>query len=126
MVLSAALGLVLLTACTPAGESDARETAEQFQTAIAGRDVTAACGMLSDSARSQLESSTGSSCDQALSRLDLADAAVTSVNVWGDKAQARLADGAVFLAEFRTGWRVTAAGCTFVTEDLPYDCDVEG
>src|SRR4051812_39572784 len=119
MIVSVALGAVLLTACTPAGESDARAAAEQFQSAIAERDVTTACGMLSDRARSQLESSTGSSCDQALSRLDLADAAVTSVNVWGDKAQARLADGAVFLAEFRTGWRVTAAGCTFVSKDVP-------
>jgi hypothetical protein len=51
---------------------------------------------------------------------------VNSVSVWGDNAQARLADGALFLAEFDTGWQVTAAGCTFVSDEVPYDCDVEG
>ncbi len=46
------------------------------------------------------------------------------MSVWGDNAQARLAGGALFLAEFDTGWRVTAAGCTFVSDDRPYDCAV--
>ena len=69
---------------------------------------------------------TATGCVQALSRLRLTDADVTSVSVWGDNAQARLAGGALFLAEFDTGWRVTAAGCTFVSDELPYDCDVEG
>jgi hypothetical protein len=61
-----------------------------------------------------------------LSRLRLSAATVTSLSVWGENAQAKLGDGAVFLAEFPTGWRVTAAGCTFVGEGFPYDCAVEG
>jgi hypothetical protein len=65
-------------------------------------------------------------CVQALSRLTLSDASVSSVSVWGDNAQARLADGALFLSEFDTGWQVTAAGCTYVSDELPYECAVEG
>lgn len=117
-----------MSACTPAGLSDAEAAAKRFQTAVTEGDLTAVCGMLSDRARSQLEGSTASSCATALSRLELPETAVGSVSVWGDQAQARLGDGtqAVFLAEFRTGWQVTAAGCTFVAEDLPYDCTMEG
>jgi hypothetical protein len=126
IIVAAASGALLLTACTPAAEPDARAAAEQFQRAIADRDLATACGMLSDQTRQQLEGTTASRCGQALSRLDLPDGAVTSMSVWGDNAQARWADGALFLAEFRTGWRVTAAGCTFVGVDLPYDCDVKG
>jgi hypothetical protein len=126
MVVAVAVGAMLLTACTPAAEPGARAAAEQFQDAIADRDLASACAMLSDRARQQLEGTTASRCEQALSRLDLSEAAVGSVSVWGDNAQARLTDGALFLAEFRTGWRVTAAGCTFLGDDLPYDCDVEG
>jgi hypothetical protein len=126
IIVAAAFGAMLLTACTPAGEPDARAAAERFQSAIAGRDLATACGMLSDRARRQLEGTTASTCVRALSRLKLSGKAVSSVSVWGDNAQARLADGALFLAEFGTGWRVTAAGCTFVGDDLPYECDVEG
>jgi hypothetical protein len=126
IVVTAAVGAVLLSACTPAAEPDARAAAARFQSAVAERDLATACGMLSERARQQLEGTTASTCVQALSRLDLSDAAVTSISVWGDNAQARLADGALFLAEFRTGWRVTAASCAFISEDLPYDCAVGG
>jgi hypothetical protein len=126
LLVAAALAAMLLTACTPAAEPDARAAAEQFQGAVADRDLTAACAMLSDRARHQFEGTTATGCVPALSRLTLSDAAVTSVSVWGDNAQARLTDGALFLAEFNTGWQVTAAGCTFVSDEVPYDCDVEG
>ena len=125
-LVAAALAVMLSTACTPAAEPDARAAAEQFQSAVADRDFAAACAMLSDQARRQLEGTTATGCVRALSRLTLSDAAVTSVSVWGDNAQARLVDGALFLAEFDTGWQVTAAGCTFVSDEVPYDCDVEG
>jgi len=126
LVVTAALAAMLLSACTPAAVPDVRTAAERFQGAVADDDLSAACAMLSDRARRQLEGTTATGCVQALSRLTLTDADVTSVSVWGDNAQARLADGALFLAEFDTGWQVTAAGCTFVSDELPYDCDVEG
>jgi hypothetical protein len=126
LLVAAAFAAMLLTACTPAAEPDARAAAEQFQGAVADRDLTAACAMLSDRARRQLEGTTASGCVRALSRLNLSASAVTAVSVWGDNAQARLTDGALFLAEFGTGWQVTAAGCTFVGDDLPYNCNVEG
>jgi hypothetical protein len=126
LLVAAALAVMSLTACTPAAEPDARAAAERFQGAVADRDLSAACAMFSDRARRQLEGTAATGCVEALSRLTLSDAAVTAVSVWGGNAQARLADGALFLAEFDTGWQVTAAGCTFVSDEVPYDCVVEG
>jgi hypothetical protein len=126
LLVGAALLVAALAGCTPAGEAEARVAAEQFEAALTERDSAAACRLLSERARGNLESATRSSCPSALARLDLVASPVTSVGVWGDNAQARLGEGALFLAEFVHGWRVTAAGCTFVRDDLPYDCDVEG
>jgi len=127
IVVGLALAASLLSAgCTPAAEPDARAAAEAFQAAVAGRDIAAACGLLSDAARDNLESAAATSCVQALVRLDLPGDQVGAVSVWGDNAQAKTGAGALFLAEFSSGWKVTAAGCTFRSEDVPYDCDVEG
>jgi len=120
------MALLLSAGCTPAAEPQARAAAEAFQAAVAGRDLAAACGLLSDAARDNLESATVTSCAQALARLDLTGGQVGAVSVWGDNAQAKTGAGALFLAEFSAGWKVTGAGCTFRSEDLPYDCDVEG
>jgi hypothetical protein len=117
---------VLLAGCTPAAEPEARTAAEAFQAAVSSRDLSSACGLLSDSARDSLESAAGTPCAHALGRLDLAGGEVGQVNVWGDNAQAKVGPNALFLAEFTSGWKVTAAGCTFRSEDLPYDCNVEG
>ena len=117
---------VLLAGSTRAAEPEARAAAEAFQAAVSSRDLVTACGLLSDSARSSLESAVASPCAQALGRLDLAGGEVGQVNVWGDNAQAKVGANALFLAEFTSGWKVTAAGCAFRSQDLPYDCNVEG
>ena len=45
---------------------------------------------------------------------------VPVTEVWGRQAQARLGTQALFPAELRDGWRVTAAGCT-PRSDQPSD-----
>jgi hypothetical protein len=87
--------------------------------------VAAGCALLSEQARQNVESVTATRCADALGKLNLAGGAIGEVSVWGDDAQAKLDSGALFLAEFRSGWKVTGAGCTFRGEDLPYDCDVK-
>jgi hypothetical protein len=116
---------VLLSGCTPAGEADARIAGDRFQTALRTDDLRGACRLLSEEARGNLESGTGNACPTALADLDLPTGAASSIEVWGDNAQVRLDAGVLFLAEFRAGWKVTAAGCE-PRPDMPYDCDVEG
>ena len=118
--------MVWVAGCTPAAEPQARAAAAAFQGAVDRGDSTAACGLLSQAARENLESASATRCAQALPRLELPTGSVGDVAVWGDNAQARLGSGVLFLAEFGSGWKVTAAGCTFRSEKLPYACDVEG
>jgi hypothetical protein len=111
--------------CTPAGEQAARQTAEQFQTAVRSGDWAAACRLFSDEARSGLESASTRPCPEAVAALRLPGGPLGHDEVWGRDAQVGLDSGVLFLAEFRAGWRVTAAGCTS-RPDQPYDCKVEG
>ena len=116
---------LLLSGCTPAGEAAARMAGDRFQTALRDHDLTGACQLLSEEARDKLESGSGKPCPTALADIDLPAGTANSIEVWGDNAQVRLDPGVLFLAEFRGGWKVTAAGCQ-PRPDMPYDCDVEG
>ena len=59
--------------------------------------------------------------DAAVGRAD-----IVSTQVFGLSAKVDLADGkSVFLEETPAGWRVSAAGCTPVGGDEPYECEVE-
>jgi hypothetical protein len=124
-VLAVALALGCAAGCSPAGEAGARQAAEQFQAAVRSRDSAAACRLLSDEARGSLESASTRPCPEALAALRLPAGAVGSDQLWGRNAQVVLDSGVLFLASFRAGWRVTAAGCTS-RPDQPYDCQVEG
>jgi hypothetical protein len=124
-VLALAVTLGCAAGCTPAGEQAARQTAEQFQAAVRTQDAATACRLLSDEARSSLESASTRPCPTALAALRLPAGRVGPDEVWGRNAQVVLDSGALFLAEFRAGWRVTAAGCT-PRPDQPYDCQVKG
>jgi hypothetical protein len=124
-VLVVAVALGCAAGCTPAGEPAARRTAEQFQAAVRTKDAGAACRLLSDEARSSLESASTRPCPEALAALQLPAGRVGGDQVWGRNAQIVLDSGVLFLADFRAGWRVTAAGCT-PRPDQPYDCQAEG
>ena len=116
---------MVLSACTPSGETAARAAGDRFQAALRENDSNAACQLLSDEARGNLEPAAGRPCPAALMSLDLPPGSVRSVEVWGDNALVRLEAGVLFLARFQAGWKVTGAGCVPRAE-MPYDCDVEG
>jgi hypothetical protein len=113
----------ILSACTPASQADVRAAAQHFQTAVRNGDVQAACGMLADEARSSLERTSARSCPDALTALHLRGDRPIAVQVWGDDGQARLPGGALFLARFGQGWKITGAGCR-PRADRPYACAV--
>lgn len=119
------LGVVGLAGCSPAQQPAARAAIQQFQTALQHQDVATACALLSDRTRHVLESVSTQPCARALPALRLSTGSVTSLEVWGRNAQARLDSDTVFAAQVDQGWRVTAVGCTPVP-DQPYDCTLEG
>ena len=112
-------------ACMPAEEPAARAAGERFQAAVRSHDADAACRLLSDEARGNLETGSRMACAQAISRLELPDGGARSIEVWGGNAQVRLDTGVMFLAQFKAGWKVTGVGCRS-RPDQPYDCDIEG
>jgi hypothetical protein len=119
----AVAALVATGGCASAATSDVQSAAQRFQTAIRDHQPEVACGMLSDEARSSLQSTSARPCDQALDALHLSGAAPGAIEVWGDNAQVRLPGGALFLAEFSAGWKITGAGCT-PRSGRPYACSV--
>ena len=125
LLLAVAVVLGCAAGCTPTGEQAARQAAQQFQAAVRSGDWAGACRLLSDEARGSLESASVRPCPKAVAALRLPAGAPGADQVWGRDAQVALDSGVLFLAEFRAGWRVTAAGCTSRT-DQPYDCRVEG
>lgn len=98
-----------------------------FFAAVSRSDGAAACERLAPAARSELESSAGTSCRRAvLQEVDPATGPPV-VEVYGGGAQARVGDDTAFLAEFRDGWLITAVGCTSAPHpDRPFDCTVHG
>lgn len=115
--------LLLLAGCATASQPDVQATAQRFQTAVRDHQTRTACSMLSEEARSSLETTSARPCPQALAALRLSAGSPISVDVWGNNAQARLPGGALFLSEFRSGWKITGAGCK-PRPDRPYSCAV--
>jgi hypothetical protein len=123
-VLSAAA--LITTGCgSQVRAQEARAAADAFLTSVSNSDWTSACADLLPKTREQLESLTGSDCDQALGSLNLQGAQAADVEVWGDQALARTSGDAVFLTEMSNGWRVRAAGCQTRGEQ-PAECELEG
>ncbi|MQY04901.1 hypothetical protein [Actinomadura macrotermitis] len=110
--------------CDRAGDdTDVRRAALSFLEAAQRHDGAAACAALAPKARSGLESG-GDECAKEIVGRGLRTGAVTGVQVWGERAQVRLAGDTVFLARFPGGWKVTAAACESRPKG-PYDCQVE-
>jgi hypothetical protein len=84
-------------------------------------DTPAGCSLLAADTRDQLEYSDGEPCATALDSVDIAGGTVGTVDVWGDRAQARASTGTLLLVELDAGWRVAAAGCARSAEGT-YDC----
>ncbi|MGN9837831.1 hypothetical protein ACTMTI_06900 [Nonomuraea sp. H19] len=115
--------LAAVAGCAVDTASPAR-AAERFHAALAAHQEEAACAMLARRTADKLPDP-GQTCADALGELRLGPGgAVTSVTVWGENAQVRLAGDTLFLHRFSDGWRVRAAGCEPVP-DLPYKCEVD-
>lgn len=117
------VGLLGLVGCSAAATPQVRSTAGSFQTAVRSGDLERACAMLSDQARAALQLTSARPCGQALQDIDLASDQPATIEVWGDNAQARWPGGALFLAEFPSGWKITGAGCRPLPNQ-PYACAV--
>jgi hypothetical protein len=118
---------VTLGGCSSLGPdtSGAAGAAEAFHVATADGDGSAACSRLSVRVAEELAQSAGAPCEQAVLAADVPDAAqVRDVQVWGGRGLVVLDHDVVFVAEFDSGWRVTAAGCS-ARKDRPYDCAVK-
>jgi len=121
------LGAAGLAGCSSVDEPGASAVAQRFLT-LAQSDPTAACALLAPLTVQHLQDD-GGSCPKGLQDAQPPRAAtVSSVTVAINSAQVVMADQAVFLARFDSGWRVTAAGCRRESADdaVPYQCAVEG
>jgi hypothetical protein len=106
-------------------EQAAAAAAERFVTAVAGGDGAAACAVLAPKTVEALESD-GAACDEAILDEDLPEPGpVGTTDVYGQWARVVMPADTLFLAVFRDGWRVVAAGCSPAGEG-PYDCVLQG
>ena len=126
VALLAALAGSVLTGCGSAQDDVVRSVASDFAAAVERDDGAAACRLLAPVTRSELEKAAGKPCRAAILEEDLpAAGAVESTAAYGTMAQVSFAADTIFVTEFRTGWKVLAAGCSPVP-GAPYDCQVQG
>lgn len=129
--LLAALALALLPAGCGTGDDrdQARATVERFYDALRAGDGAAACAELGDSTIEQVESQSGQSCREVVTRLEYDGGAVLDVEVAINNAKADLRSGeSAFLSREPDGWKLTAIGCKAADgkpADRPFDCEAE-
>ncbi|HEV7713415.1 MAG TPA: hypothetical protein VGP16_34795, partial [Asanoa sp.] len=126
-LVAACVALALAGCGGPGGREDAASAvAVRLLEAVDRDDGAAACATLAPETLADLEKSADQPCASAVLDEDLpAPGRVINTNVYGQWAKVRLDDDTVFLAVFRDGWRVVAAGCQ-PQGDRPYDCALQG
>jgi hypothetical protein len=125
--------LVVCLALAGCGSSDdrteARAVTERFVTAFDANNGLEACGQLSRPAVEELESQEQTSCEQAVTELDLEGGAVVNAKVYITNAKVDLASGeSVFLNREPSGWKLSALGCKNTEgkpRERPLDCELE-
>jgi len=116
---------VLTTGCG-SQQPAATLVATKFVQALGSSNSAAACSYLAPETKSDLESSAGKSCPTALTEEDLPTAGpVEASKTFGTMAQVRFSADTLFLARFKSGWKVMAAGCS-PKPGQPYDCQLQG
>jgi hypothetical protein len=126
LITGAAVATLVLTTGCGSEQPAATSVATKFAQALDDSDSTAACGYLAPETKSDLESSAGKPCPDALTEEDLPSAGpVTDARTFGTMAQVRFAADTLFLARFKSGWKVMAAGCS-PQPGQPYDCELQG
>ncbi|MET8509181.1 hypothetical protein ABZV60_31810 [Streptomyces sp. NPDC004787] len=119
----------LLCGCgaSAAREDGASLAGRRFAAALAAHDYRAGCELLAPETRDEVEQDAQGPCGPALRELGLPAAGpVRGVEVYGRDALLRTAGDVLFLSQFGSGWRVTAAGCVAQGEDEPYRCALKG
>ena len=116
-----ATAALLLSGCGDLSADDVRAAATHFASA----DDSARCDLLAPSTLASLVQEESSSCEEAIADVPIGSGDVTSVEVWGEEAQAELADDTLFLTRTSAGWRVMAAACTSQGPNEPYECQLE-
>ena len=120
----AAAAALLSSGCGNLSTDEVERVATTF--ARAGHDPSARCDLLAPGTLASLVEEESSACEDAITTLPLGSGALTRVEVWGEEAQAKLADDTLFLTRTSDGWRIMAAACTPQGEQQPYECQLEG
>jgi hypothetical protein len=133
LLLGAAAAALLGTtsACGGASDDDVASVARAFYTAIGSQDGAAACRLLAPPTRSEVESSSGQPCAEAIVDENLQPSAgAPRVQVYATMALVRWSQETTFVTRYDAGWRVYAAGCSPDPSSSPdadrYDCNVQG
>lgn len=124
----AAVGVTLLASsgCGGSQDDDVRAVVDRFYRAVTEGDGAAACGLLTPRAQDELERSAGTECATAvLEEVPPAPGDAGEVEAFGTMAQVRLDGDTAFLARVHGGWRVDAAGCVPMRDEI-FDCSVKG
>jgi hypothetical protein len=120
----------LIAGCGSESATAPREAATSFARALSAQDGAAACRLLAPETKSQLEQAAGKQCPAAILEEDLPEAdAVKDSSTFGTMAQVIFAGDVMFMAEFPSGWKVMAAGCSPAPGQQPgkpYDCQLQG
>ena len=119
---------MLLSGCSGQGNveiGNAEAAATEFSRDVTGA-VDEACGLLAPQTLKELEDADGPCPATLPDQLKATPGEVSSAEVYGKDAIVRLSSDTIFLARYREGWRVTAAGCARSEVGRPYDCKVKG
>jgi hypothetical protein len=119
--------LLLVAGCGSGATAGPARAALGFAQAVTAKNGDRACSLLAPATRSQLESSQGKPCAQAvLGQQVPASRSVRTAEQYGSESRVILDRDVMFVARFSIGWRVVAAACKDRGRELPYDCQVSG
>lgn len=127
LIAALALVTVALSGCSSLGpdRTAAGESAVAFYESLDTGDEAAACDLLAEGTRDELERSADSSCDSAIGDEDLpAAGAVVEAVAYGRNARVILDGDVVFLTVEDGLWKVMAADCE-LRANAPYECTLK-
>jgi N-methylhydantoinase A/oxoprolinase/acetone carboxylase beta subunit len=124
------LAVVVVPGCGVGDDrAAARETTERFYAAIRADEGQAACAELSEDTVKQLESQSGQSCADVVTRLSYEGGGIERVQVYATNAKVDLTSGeSAFLSPDQGEWKLSAIGCRpeeGKPRDRPLDCEAE-
>ena len=120
---AAGVALMMLSGCANVADDEVARVATAF--AQDAHDADARCSLLAPSTLATLTQQESSACPDAIAKIQVGSGRLISIQVWGEEAQAKLADDTLFLTRTAHGWRVLAAACRPRSEQQPYDCQLQ-